>query len=215
MNNQKFCFIMCSNNAQLTQEAISYIERLDVPDGYIIEILTIQDASSMTSGYNEGMYASDAKYKIYLHQDVFILHSRFLFELLDIFSNEKVGMIGMIGVTKMPENGIMWYGHRVGQIYSNHIYETFCLQLNDATKPYQNVDAIDGLLMATQYDIPWREDLFKQWDFYDASQSYEFRNAGYDVVVPYTKHPWVLHDDGFMKLQQYYENRLKFLEEYL
>ena len=29
------------------------------------------------------------------------------------------------------------------------------------------VEGVDGLLMATQYDIPWREDLFDGWDFYD------------------------------------------------
>ena len=29
------------------------------------------------------------------------------------------------------------------------------------------VEAIDGLLMATQYDIPWREYLFYMWVFYD------------------------------------------------
>ena len=38
--------------------------------------------------------------------------------------------------------------------------------------------------MATQYDVPWREDLFDGFDFYDVSQSFEFRKAGYTVGVP-------------------------------
>lgn len=42
---------------------------------------------------------------------------------------------------------------------------------------YQNVDAVDGLLMMTQYDLPWRDDLFSDFDFYDVSQAFEFRRA--------------------------------------
>lgn len=41
-----------------------------------------------------------------------------------------------------------------------------------------DVTAIDGMFMATQYDISWREDLFDGWDFYDISQSCEFTRGG-------------------------------------
>jgi hypothetical protein len=76
------------------------------------------------------------------------------------------------------------------------------------------VEAIDGLLMATQYDIPWRDDLFDKWDFYDVSQSLEFIRHGYKVVVPYMETPWCIHDDGFVNLKNYYEEREKLLKEY-
>jgi len=79
---------------------------------------------------------------------------------------------------------------------------------------YQSVEAIDGLLMATQYDIPWREDVFQKWDFYDVSQSFEFRKRGYEVIVPKMEKPWCIHDDGVMNLENYYEERKKFLREY-
>ena len=76
------------------------------------------------------------------------------------------------------------------------------------------VEAIDGLLMATQYDIPWREDLFTHFDFYDVSQSFEMRKAGYQILVPYQEIPWVIHDSGFAKLTYYDEERRKCLKEY-
>lgn len=127
-----------------------------------------------------------------------------------------VGMIGCVGIPKMPANGIMWYGKRVGRIFSNKVYHSFDNDFFDAdVTPYQSVEAIDGLLMATQYDIPWREDLFRHWDFYDASQSFEFRRAGYEVVVPYMEQAWVMHDEGFMKLKTYYQDRKLFVKEYL
>lgn len=215
MNEKKFCFIMCVNDVHFEQEAITYINRLHKPEGFEIECLSIWDAASMTAGYNEGMRASDAKYKIYMHQDVFIVNRDFLYRLLEIFDNPTVGMIGLVGAPKMPANGIMWFEKRIGQIFANDVYSSFDIILDAATPPYQPVEVIDGLLMATQYDIPWREDLFTHWDYYDASQSFEFRRAGHEVVIPYMEQSWVMHDEGFMKLKTYYQDRKLFVKEYL
>ena len=47
---------------------------LILPDDYSIEIIVVHNASDMTSGYNAAMLSSDAKYKIYLHHDTFIIN---------------------------------------------------------------------------------------------------------------------------------------------
>ena len=59
-----------------------------------------------------------------------------------------------------------------------------------------SVQAIDGLLMATQYDIPWREDLFQGFHFYDVSQSLEFQKAGYLIGIPNQANVWCIHYNG-------------------
>ena len=73
---------------------------------------------------------------------------------------------------------------------------------------------MDGLLIATQYDIPWREDLFKKWDFYDVSQSFEFIDAGYKVVIPGQATDWYMHDCGIINLKNYNNERRLFVKEY-
>ncbi len=78
MNSKKFCFIMCSNDTQYEQECIKYINNLLIPEGYELDIKVIRDAASMTEGYNRGMNSSDARYKIYLHHDTFIINKNFL-----------------------------------------------------------------------------------------------------------------------------------------
>ena len=213
MNDKKFCFIMCSNNKQYEDESMLYINDLKTPDGYIVDHIIIHDAISMTSGYNKAMKSSDAKYKIYLHQDVFILNKNFLFDLLYYFSDKSTGMIGMVGSPKFPKNCTMWYGYRIGIFYSNNIYSSCYNELQKVTVP-TNVEAIDGFLMATQYDLSWREDLFNGWDFYDVSQSFEFRKAGYNIIIPPSDTPWCFHDDGIMNLTNYNENRKLFREYY-
>lgn len=214
MDAKKICFIMCVNNEQYLQEALYYINRLNIPKEYSIDVLTVQEAESLTAGYNEAMEASDAKYKVYLHQDVMIVEADFLKYLLQIFENPEVGMFGMVGAPKLSENGVMWYSDRIGRLYTSNIYFMGDSELGEVQGAYQEVEVIDGLLMATQYDIPWRADIFQKWDFYDVSQSFEFRKRGYKVVVPRMEKPWCIHDDGFMNLENYYEERKKFLKQY-
>lgn len=217
MNDRKFCFIICTNSKQYFDECIEYIQRLNVPEGYEAEVLEISDARCMTGGYNEGMAGTDAKYKIYMHQDVFIVYRDFLYAILDIFmDNDQIGMIGMVGTEKMASDGVMWHGYRKGNLIRKceHSYYDFNQYQYTIQDGYCNVDAIDGLMMITSKDIPWREDLFDGWDFYDVSHSFEMKRNGFQVVVPKQKIGWCLHDDGIINLSNYNKNRLKCLEEY-
>ena len=214
MNDHKICFIACVNNDNYEQERLKYLNHLIVPHGFEVESLSVCEAESMAAGYNEGMRSSDAKYKVYLHQDVFIVNPNFIHDILDIFREKNIGMVGMVGAPKLPENSIMWNMPRVGKLYVNLIYQSHKSVFGGIEGRYQQVEAIDGLLMATQYDLPWREDLFHNWDFYDVSQSQEFIRRGYQVVVPSQRQPWCIHDDGFNNLKNYYEARRIFQREY-
>lgn len=214
VNPRKICFISCVNNEKYEKEERKYLEHLSIPEGYEIEICIVKDACSMTAGYNAAMKQSDAKYKVYLHQDVFIVHREFIKDILAVFENHEVGMIGMVGAPKLPENAIMWDGPRIGKLYANIIYESMESTIGEVNGAWKSVEAIDGFLMATQYDLPWREDLFQDWDFYDISQSQEFIRSGYKVVVPNQKEAWCIHDDGFYNLKNYFRNRKIFKQEY-
>jgi len=214
MNERKICFIACVNNSKYEQEMLKYLSSLIIPEGYEMEYLSVYDAKSMAAGYNEGMRASEAKYKIYLHQDVFIVNPYFIQDMLDIFKNQKIGMLGMVGSSELPENAIMWNGPRIGKLYCNIVYQSYKSEFGTIDGSYQEVEAVDGLLIATQYDLPWREDLFLHWDFYDISQSQEFIQKGYKVVVPNQIQPWCIHDDGFSNLKNYYQARKIFKDNY-
>ncbi len=213
MNDKKICFILCVNNDMYLDECVYYINKLEIPTEYEIDIITVRDADSMTSGYNAAMQTSDAKYKIYIHQDVFLIKKDMIYDILRIFEDNN---IGMIGTQKIPDDGCMWHEERIGRIYTNNILcskEFIASEKNE--KPYMQVEAVDGLFIATQYDIIWREDLFTGWDFYDASQSKEFSASGYKIVVPYMESPWCVHDEGFLNLDRYDHYRQIFLDEYM
>ena len=207
MNDKKICFILCVNDDFYFREMQLYLERLIIPDGMSVDIIPVYEAESMTSGYNQAMQQSDARYKIYLHQDLFILKRDILSELLNIFQhNPQIGMIGMAGCVELPPSGAWWLGTKgYGNVRSKVVAE----ETHDACfgimqEPFAEVEAIDGIFMATQYDIPWRTDLFKGWHFYDISQSEEFQRAGYKVVIPQQNEPWVMHVCGQVLLGEEY-----------
>ena len=162
------------------------------------------------------MHYSKRKYKGSIKHDTFIVNPDFIGDCLEIFKKDpQNGMFGNIGARTMPDSGVMWDADRYGMVYEQHIYETELLSNAVADSGYLDVDAIDGFLMVTQYDVPWREDLFTGWDFYDCSQSMEFIRKGYRVVVPDMKAPWCVHDCGFIDLTNYEEERKKFIKEYM
>lgn len=64
-----------------------------------------------------GMQSSDAKYKVYLHHDVFIKEPKFIFYLLERFrSAPDVGMIGMVGGCGRPKIGVAYLAWNKGTV---------------------------------------------------------------------------------------------------
>lgn len=216
MNQNKIAFIICTNNQLYFNECQYYIHNLILPEGMELDVIGITEAPSMCAGYNAGMQSSDAKYKVYLHQDVFIREPKFIIYLLERFQKDKqIGMIGMIGGNGMPKTGVTYRAWNVGKVDCRDPDMAYYMYgAKDMKKEDTIVEAVDGLLIATQYDIPWREDLFTHFDFYDVSQSFEMRRAGYKVLVPYQETPWVIHDSSFAKLTYYDEARKICLKEY-
>lgn len=216
MNANKICFITCVNDDDLYQRCLFHINKLAVPAGYAAETLPIREAVSMAGGYNLALRHTDAKYKVYLHQDVFVINAFFIQDILNIFNNSEVGMIGVAGSAQIPDNGIWWESaHTFGKVYESHTGVMGLLSFQDVTRDFAEVQCIDGLMMITQYDLPWREDIFTGWHFYDSAHSMEFIQAGYKVVVPRQCEPWCVHDCGVANISNGYEEfRKVFLNEY-
>ena len=215
-NDKKVAFIICANSELYFEECQWYLSQLCVPERYEIDIICISEAESMAAAYNAAMQSSNAKYKVYLHQDVFIYHKDFIEDVIRIFqSNPELGLMGVIGGVNLPQNAVIWDAWNRGCTYACNIKKAFSIERNQINNgSFIEAEAVDGMLMATQYDLPWREDLELGWDFYDISQSLEFRRKGYKVGIPIQEKPWCMHDCGYSKLDRYDDSREKILREY-
>ena len=214
MDEKKIAFITCVNDEEEYTECRYYLERLNTPDGYTKDIISIQEAPSMAAGYNAGMKSTDAKYKVYLHQDVFVKNDMFIAELIEIFEkNQQVGLVGVVGKSdsKMDAPGLAMHWD-TGKVTDGQWAWYFERPVKEDI--FADVWVADGLLLATQYDIPWREDVFDGWNFYDMSQCMEFRKAGFKVVVPWQAEEWCFHDALYSKYTYYLKYYKRFMQEY-
>lgn len=215
----KVTFVVCTNDLQYMRECELYIGRLYVPSWCEIELLSIAEAPSMCEGYNAGQAASKDAIHVYLHQDVFITNRYFLYDIFELFdSDDAIGMIGMVGSKELPADATMWHGKRVGVIYSASDVDTSHVENRlepvPTTRVYEEVEVLDGMLLVSNRNIPFREELFDGWDFYDLSACMEHRKMGYKIVVPSQDKPWCIHDCGSANLSRYETYRQLFLQEY-
>lgn len=215
---KKICFITCVNNEELYAEALLYLKHLHMPEGMQAEYVGVRGAASMAAGYNEGMRKSDAKYKVYLHQDTLVVNKDLAADLLRLFADASIGAVGVIGCRSLPRSGVWWdglrtYGRVLHACEPESVVDSRC---KEPDGPYMAVEAVDGLFIATQYDVPWREDLFTGWHLYDTSQCREFARRGYQVVVPnQEKDFWCIHCPKEKPLASEYKGYQKvFLQEY-
>lgn len=216
MNEKKICFVIAVNNEILYSDCEFYIKNLELPLGFEVEILPIRNASSICNAYNMAINASDAKYKVYLHQDVFIINKNFIYDMIKIFQKDKqIGIMGVCGAKNIPLNGIWWESlFKFGRVLESSTGKLKLLKFYEVLDDYEVVSAIDGLIIMTQYDLKWREDIFDGWHFYDISQCLEFKNSGFKVVVPKQTIPWCIHDCGIVNVSDYEKYRNLFLLNY-
>jgi len=171
----------------------------------------------MTSGYNLAMAKSPSKYKVYLHQDVFIIDPDFITRIATIFqSSPRLGLLGVIGAKSLPANGVWWESSdTIGRVLEFRPPTYNYLNFGSDNTPYSPVVALDGLVLITQFDIRWDENI-QGFHFYDISQSLRFLDNDLGVgVINSFDGPLVLHSCGNdFNAEEYYTQQQHFLRLY-
>lgn len=213
--NEIISFILCINDRKQFNICKEHILNLVIPKGYRIEIVTVENAKSMTSGYNLANNNCSGKFKIYIHQDTYIINKNAIVDMMKIFEDRNIGIIGVVGARKIPKDGIWWNDDsKYGEIYECRNSYTNLLRFGDSLDDFTEVECVDGCLIATQYDIEWDEENFDGWHFYDLSQCLETIKRNKLVVIPKQKTTWVMHDCGVVNVVGYNEYRKVFCDKY-
>ena len=190
MNNQRITIIVYKTGDKAIQELANSLKDIAIPVGYSADFMFTM-AHSKWSAYNELMNKTDAKYKLYLDENVEIVNKNFLVELINIFNSDKnIGVIGCAGAKILSTHGICHTSEqRCGKLFFGA--EKNLADWSNQNEVYSTAEAIDGYFMATQYDITWREDIFKGDSFGDTAQCIEFKRAGYKIVVANQNDAWI------------------------
>lgn len=196
-DDKKISIIYCTNDELYANECNRYIKHLNVPQGFTLEILEIWNAPGMAAGYNYAMQHTDAQYKIYIHQDTFIIKRDALLDVVDRFQRTDYKMLGIAGTKCLPEDG--YWHHSKKEDMRMQLYQDIVLDILQSKSivcegSEEQAEALDGIFLATCEDIPWREDLFDHWHFYDISQCFEFRRNHFMAAV--------MNDDAYLVMHE-------------
>ncbi len=186
---KKIAIIAARQGECLPPEFLMSLRLLEQPEGFSVDLVEVEGKAGLAAAYGQAMESSGAKYKVYLDERVRILEPQLLVRLVALFeAHPDIGVAGIAGTKALPPDGIAFHSAR--RIGSLRLAEEgrivhWGLVLGEA----EDVLAVDGFLMATQTDIPWREDLFHGAAFFDTSQCLEFRRQGLRSVVLGQKEP--------------------------
>lgn len=208
----RFAFIICSGDDARYARCLHHLQALD-RSGVQVEVWRVSSARSIAAAYNRALKRCNAPFKVYMHDDVVILNRQFFRDVLVVFQgNPLIGLIGVCGSKRIPPSGLWWEGETWGRVYHGEPPRPLFFRQPEAL--YEPVAVVDGLLMVTRYDVPWREDLVDGFHFYDLSQCLEFARRGYLVAVPRQEEPWCYHRSTGRFDAEYQRLRQVFLNEY-
>jgi glycosyltransferase involved in cell wall biosynthesis len=192
LDQYRFAFILYRQEEDKYQKILQKLAALKVPVGYEAEFLTISDESNMAAAYNQAMQESDAKYKIYLQPGAYIENIDLLEDLLQLFlRDDQIGIVGISGPEVFLATALTGKaGHNNYSVLREAAMEKERVQWQNSQNLYHEVKVLDGFLLATQYDVVWREDLFSDTNFFTMAQCVEFKRQGYKAVVASQKEAW-------------------------
>lgn len=187
------------------------LRELSCPAGYGLEVIPVVKAASRGVAYQAGMEKSNAKYKVYIDSAAWIVSERLLTEMVDIFLHHpEIGILGLSGTEIIPPNAPFWVSPaRLGKWSdkdgTEHEFGAF-------DEPFREVQALDMYFLMTQYDVPWRTDLFNDDLFLCAAQSIEFKRQGYKACVVKQEGTWLAYARENATTSLSFNDR--FLDEY-
>ena len=211
MDSKKFAIIIHNTDDNVCSNLVKSLKNLSKPKKFDVEILPVEGEGRF-SAYQKAMQQSDAKYKLYLDENILLQDKNVLHKLLKIFqADEKVGIIGVSGAIDLSTNGICFKSmKRCGKILVNKDKKP--LEWGNIFGITKEVTAVDGWFIATQYDLDWQYEKFLGNSFGDTAQCIEFKLKGYKVVVANQKDAWVWRNSDQYTVDNI--SRQVLLEEY-
>ena len=174
MGVEKIDIIIHKTNDEFCARLIDSIEKLEIPDNYEVEVLPVEGDEKFFV-YDYVMNQRDSKYKIYIDEKVVLLEKDILQRVVEIFqSNENIGIIGVSGAIKLSTHGVcLDSAKRCGKIFLTS--KKLLARWQNIDEDFQEVEAVDGWFMATQYDFKWNYELFHGTTYADSAKCIELK----------------------------------------
>ena len=138
INDKKISFIIYSNDKKKYDICRQAIDELVIPDGYYVEKIQLSGSDRYSSmDRNLSITNNDAKYKVYVDEDVCIIDEKFILKMLEVFLDTSIGCFGYLGATKILANGtIIEHDALIGSYYHIQDDNVEVIKYNDKKEQY-------------------------------------------------------------------------------
>lgn len=186
LDGNKICFIVYSDTFNKYSDSRQYILDLETY-GMQVEYYTVENAKNKYIDFNQILQISDAKYKVYMSSDCYIINKKFIGGIIALAeSNPFIGAVGIVGtVLKTFEHEEMVYGECLVNNLSDGMKKEKYREIEDI---YGEVDWLDEKFIITVQDIFWNEEK----DHADIIHAMDMREAGYKNIVVRQEKQWVM-----------------------
>jgi len=209
-DDHKILFVL-NETEENAEKAIVYLQSLQIPEGYTAEVALPKQETTVAAYYHAVQQSSNARYKVYLDEGTVILQKDFLEQAIGVLSaDQEIGLLGVLGTDQLLTDGVLYLApHKWGQVIKGNGQRIVGETIPGACR---DVRVAGGGILVTQYDIPWRYDLFNGTLFLSASASVEYRREGLRTVVLRTEEDAILLPGAAMELDEI--DQMRFLDEY-
>lgn len=193
MNHHRIAIILNHRSEKGKKSAMRMWQGIKILDGWQGTVYSVPySENGLAAQYNHILEKDDAKYKIYVSDNISWIHSDIAFRLLNLFfSDSRVGMIGLMG-SELPLDGLLSGAKRIYGCYSYQQEDDRVRRyMGESPLYYQEVHVLDQELVATCHDMKWDESV--KSDVLVTAQCCKFRKEGLHVAVPMQNTEWALH----------------------
>jgi len=181
--------IICSKEERRFLNVSRVYQRLLAGIDY--EIVCIENAKSLTSGYNEGVRRAKNDLLVFSHDDIVILDRNFKDKLIKRLGQYDI--IGIAGTKKLCDAkwtiaGPSYLFGQVIHLLRNEEKTSYQVEVyNNCRRVFDGIQAMDGLFLATHRrvveQIPFDEKNFDGFHMYDIDFTYRAYRAGLKLAV--------------------------------
>ena len=191
MNEKGIAILVWKRNEEHYANCIEGLRQLQYPAGYEVQVYTLTEQDTFAKQCNSVLAETDAKYKIYLSDEMRITAPTFVQDMLNIFADGSIGIVGVLGSREMPLSAnVMEAPNKYGSVLIpvNAGFEklTYNTQTDGGTI---DVCAILPSLFITQYDLPWDSEYTGQYYAVQA-MCRDFTQHGYRIAIPMPRTPY-------------------------
>ena len=191
VNEKKIAVLVRKSHEAQYAVCMESLQAMKWPAGYEVEVFALEAEKPYAAEANAVLAKTDAKYKIYINDDLCLVSPQAVEELLDIFRDETVGMVGFLGSRSLPVSGnLLESAYKWGAVYvpmENDLTET---RFGEATEGESAVVRfLAPSFFATQADLSWNEAYGKQY-YAVLAHCQAFEGEGRRIVVPLPQNIW-------------------------